>query len=335
MERAQTDVISSGVRPGLLHSRVLGYALGAIVVVGLLLVLPRFLPGFLQILMTKFLVFSIFAMGYNLVFGYGGMLSLGHGAFFGLGAYTVGLMSLHAQYNNIWVVVPMGVVVATIGAAILSFFFLRVSGVYYLLITFGFSQLLYALAWNIRWFNSSGMQGISNITLPASGVFGLRWTNLLFYYLVFIVFVLAYLVMSRIIDSPFGHAVVGTRESEHRMRTLGYNVWAFRYAAHVISGVFAGLAGALFAFNNSFVSPSHLGFDTSWLPMLMVIVGGIGTRVGPIVGAAIAIWLEYFFSLITPQRWPLFLGAFFIAVIMYFRGGIVVTLTRLWNRRRL
>ncbi len=201
MERTNVDA-TPGARPDLLHSRALGYGLAAVAVVGLLLVLPRFLPGFLQILMTKFLVFSIFAMGYNLVFGYGGLLSLGHGAFFGMGAYTVGLMTLHAQNNNIWLLVPLGILVATVGAAVLSFFFLRVSGVYYLLITFGFSQLLYALAWNIRWFSSSGMQGISNITLPASGIFGLRWTNLVFYYLVFIIFVGAYLVMSRIIDSP-------------------------------------------------------------------------------------------------------------------------------------
>lgn len=334
VNHAEIQALPSRGSTRLCESRAVGYALAAIVIVGLLLVLPPFLPGFMQILMTKFLVFSIFAMGYNLVFGYGGMLSLGHGAFFGLGAYTVGLFSLHAGYNNIWVLLPLGTLVATLGAAVLSFFFLRVSGIYYLLITFGFSQLLYALTWNVRWFNSPGMQGISNVTLPATGIFGLRWTNLVFYYLVFILFVLAYAVMSRIIYSPFGHAVVGIRESQDRMRVLGYNVWAFRYAAHIISGVFAGLAGVLFAYNNTFVSPSHLGFDTSWLPMLMVIVGGAGTRVGPIVGAAIAIWLEYFFSLLTPQRWPLILGAFFIAVIMYFRGGVVATLMRLWQRRR-
>jgi branched-chain amino acid transport system permease protein len=299
----------------------------------LLIVLPRFLTGFAQTLMTRFLIFSIFAMGYNIIFGYGGMLSLGHGAFFGMGAYTVGLFTLHAQYNNIWVLLPLAILVATVGAAVLSFFFLRVSGgVYFLLITFGFSQLLYALAWNVKWFSSPGMQGISSVRLPAEGLLGMRWTNLLFYYVVFAVFLLALFVVNRIVESPFGQGLIGVRESENRMRALGYNIWSFKYTALVMSGAFAGLAGALYAFNSTFVHPTHLGFDTSWLPMLMVIVGGVGTRLGPIVGAAIVVWLEYFFSLLTPQRWPLFLGLFFIAVIMYFRGGIVAALGRLSKR---
>jgi branched-chain amino acid transport system permease protein len=313
---------------------VVGLVIGLVAAVALLAVLPAFLPGFMNLLMTKFLIYGIFAMGYNLIFGYGGMLSLGHGAFFGLGAYTVGLLVLHANTNNLWIAAPLAIVVSLVGAAILCFLFLRVSGVYFLLISFGLSQLLYSVAWNIKWFSRPGMQGISDIGFPGVGIAGFKWSNISFYYLVLAVFVLCYYVIRRIIDSPFGHALVGIRESEGRMRALGYNVWAFKYVALIISGGFAGIAGMLFAYNNSFVYPVHLGFDTSWVPMLIVIVGGVGTKLGPLVGAAIVVWAEYFISLITPQRWPLILGMLFIAVIMYFRGGIVAFVERLWQRGR-
>jgi branched-chain amino acid transport system permease protein len=317
------------------HPRsLLAPLIGLAVAVALLGVLPAFLPGFMKILMTKFLIYTIFAMGYNLVFGYGGMLSLGHGAFFGLGAYTVGLLVLHGNTNNLWLAAPLAVVVSLVGAAILCFLFLRVSGVYFLLISFGLSQLLYAVAWNIKWFNRPGMQGISEIGFPSLGIGGFKWTNTSYYYLVLVVFAVSYYVLSRIIESPFGHALVGIRESEGRMKALGYNVWAFKYVALIISGGFAGVAGLLFAYNNSFVYPVHLGFDTSWVPMLIVIVGGVGTKLGPLVGAAIVVWAEYFISLLTPQRWPLILGGLFIAVIMYFRGGVVAFADRLWHRGR-
>ncbi len=137
------------------------------------------LNGFQQLLMTKFLILAIFGMGYNMVYGYGGMLSLGHGAFFGIGVYAVGLLWLHAGINNLWLSIPVSIIMALIGGLILSFFFLRMSGVYFLLITFGLSQLLYAVAWSIDWFNSSGMQGISDIKYPSIGFSGFSWTNII------------------------------------------------------------------------------------------------------------------------------------------------------------
>ncbi|MFH0916205.1 MAG: branched-chain amino acid ABC transporter permease [bacterium] len=303
-----------------------------VLAVGLLIVMPFFLTDFLQLQMTRFLAFAIFGMAYNLVYGYTGMLSLGHGAFFGMGAYTVGLLTLHTSVTSFWVALPIAVVVAAGGAAIFSFFFLRVKGSYFLLITFGFSQLMYALTWSIKWFNKPGMQGISDIKFPTIGVSGFTWTHQSFYFLTLAFFVICYFLINAIINSPFGHALVGMRENEDRMKALGYNVWAFRYAVLVICGAFCGLAGLLFAYNGSFVYPNHLGFDYSWIPMLVVILGGAGTKLGPIVGAGIVVWFEYFISLLTPQRWPLILGALFIAVIMYFRGGVVAYVTRVFEK---
>jgi branched-chain amino acid transport system permease protein len=300
-----------------------------VLALGLLVLMPFFLTDFLQLQMTRFLVYAIFGMAYNLVYGYTGMLSLGHGAFFGVGAYTAGLLTLHTSITSFWVTLPLAIAAGAVLAAVFSFFFLRVSGTYFLLITFGFSQLMFALTWSIKWFNRSGMQGISDIKFPTVGVSGFAWTHLSFYFLTLAFFVICYFLVNSIVNSPFGHALVGLRENENRMKALGYNVWAFRYTVLVISGAFCGVAGLLFAYNGSFVYPNHLGFDYSWVPMLLVILGGAGTKLGPIVGAAIVVWLEYFISLLTPQRWPLILGAIFIAVIMYFRGGVVAYITRM------
>lgn len=304
-----------------------------VVLAGLfLLVLPWFLKGFMQTLMAKFLIFSIFAMSYNLIFGYGGMLSLGHAAYFGIGAYTAGLLMLHAGITSFWVAAPLALLFALVGGVFLGFLSLRVTGLYFLLITFGLGQLLYSLAWNIRWFNSPGMQGISAIPYPDMGIPGFEWTNLSFYYFVFVWFALCYFLINRVADSPFGRGLVGVREGEDRMRALGYNVWLFRYLALIVAGGFAGWAGMLYAYNNSFVQPAYFGFDYSWLPMLMVIVGGAATRIGPLVGALIVVFADYYVSQLTQIWWPFFLGWMFVFIIMFFRGGIVVFAGRFWRR---
>ncbi len=314
------------------RSRPALWWVGLVVAVGFLAVLPWFMKGFMQTLMARFLIFSIFAMSYNIIFGYGGMLSLGHAAFFGIGGYTVGLLFLHGDITLFWIVAPLTVVFSLAGGAALSFLALRVTGLYFLLITFGLGQLLYSLSWNIRWFNSAGMQGIAAIPFPDMGLPGFAWTNRSFYYFVLVWFVLSYLAINRIAESPFGRGLVGIREGENRMKALGYDVWLFRYLALVVSALFAGWAGMLFAYNNSFVYPVNFSFDYSWLPMLMVILGGAATRSGPIVGALIVVFAEFYVSQLTKERWPLILGILFVAVIMYFRGGIVVALVRLRKR---
>jgi branched-chain amino acid transport system permease protein len=305
---------------------------GLAVAVLLLLVLPWFFKGFMQTLMAKFLIFSMFAMSYNLVFGYGGLLSLGHAAYFGIGAYTAGLLMLHGGVTSFWIAAPLALIFSLVGGVFLGFLSLRVTGLYFLLITFGLGQLLLSLAWNIRWFNSSGMQGISAIPYPDMGIPGFQWTNRSFYYFVFLWFVVCYFLVNRVADSPFGRGLVGVREGQDRMRALGYNVWLFRYLILIVAGVLAGWAGMLYAYSNSFVQPAYFGFDYSWLPMLMVIVGGAATRIGPMVGALIVVFADYYVSQLTPIWWPFFLGWMFVFIIMFFRGGIVVFAGRLWHR---
>jgi len=309
-------------------SRGAPYILGTLV----LLVTPLFLDTYGQGLMTRFLIFALFAMSFNIVFGYAGLMSLGHAAFFGAGGYTVALLKLHYDVNLFWISAPLGIVVATLVAAIFGIIALRASGIYFLLVTFALGQMLYSLAWNVKWLNSKGMQGITGITLPDLGIPGFTLNTIWFYYLALIFFLLSCVLLYRLVISPFGLALVGIREGEPRMEAVGYNTWYLKYASFVVSGAFAGLAGVLFAYYNFFVSPNHLGIATSFLPMVMAIMGGLGTFLGPVVGAAVFIFVENFASILSPQRWPLVLGALFVLTIMFAREGIGVYLWRLWTR---
>jgi len=309
-------------------SRGVPYILGILV----LLVTPLFLDTYGQGLMTRFLIFALFAMSFNIAFGYAGLMSLGHAAFFGAGGYTVALLKLHCDLNLFWIGAPLGILVATFIAALFGIIALRAFGIYFLLVTFALGQMLYSLAWNVKWLNSKGMQGITGISLPDLGVPGFTLDTISFYYLVLIFFLLSAVLLYRLVISPFGLALVGIREGEPRMEAVGYNTWYLKYAAFVVSGAFAGLAGVLFAYYNFFVSPNHLGIATSFLPMVMAIMGGLGTFLGPVVGAAVFIFVENFASILSPQRWPLVLGALFVLTIMFAREGIGVYLWRLWSR---
>jgi len=298
----------------------------------ILIILPLFLPPYLQNMMTKILIFAIFAMSLNLLLGYTGLFSLGHAAFFGVGGYTAGILIVKYSMESFWVVAPVAILMAAIFAAIFGFIALRVSGLYFLIITFALGQLLFAVAWH--WFHMTGGSfGLKGIPLPDLGIgFGLN--IFYFYYFVFLVFAICYFLLYRIIKSPFGHALQGIREHEPRMCALGYNTWLYKYIAFIIAGLFAGVAGVLFAHWNMLISPRHLGITTSALGWFYVIIGGAGTTFGPVIGAAVVILLEFYASLYTPERWPLILGVLFIANVMFFRGGISPHLANLWKKVR-
>jgi branched-chain amino acid transport system permease protein len=297
-----------------------------------LIVLPIFLPIDIQGIMTKFLIYAIFAISYDLIFGYTGLVSLGHAAFFGAGGYVVASLSLRFGISSFWIGMPLALIVSTLVAVVFGFISLRVSGTYFLLLTFALAQLLYSVAWNTPWLNSEGMQGIANISLPSLGIPGHTWTNATFYFFVLLNAIICYYILRRITRSPFGHALVGIREGEAHMTALGYDIWGFKYRAYILAAPFAGLAGALFAYFNRFISPSQFGLATSFYPMVMAIIGGSGVLYGAVVGAAVIVFIEYFASLITPERWPLILGLIFVLSIMYLRTGLGVSLFRFWQK---
>lgn len=300
--------------------------------VAVLVILPPFLAAPTQGIFAKFLIFAIFATSYDLVYGHTGLPSLGHAAYFGAGGYTAAVLQYHYGIDSFWIAMPLGILVATLIAAIFGFMALRVSGMYFLLTTCALGQLAFSLAWNVTWLNCPGMQGLTGLSRPDLGVPWFSWSNLSFYYFVMAIFIVCFFLVYRIANSPFGHALRGIREGEPRMQSLGYNTWLYKYIVFIITGAFAGLAGVLFVYYNGMIVPSHLAIGTSFLPMCMVIIGGSGTLLGPVIGAMVIIFTEYFSSIFTPERWPLILGAIFVVAIMYARGGIAIHLSRLWEK---
>ncbi len=301
------------------------------VMVGIILLInPFFLSAYGQGVMTRFLCFALFAMSYNVVFGYTGLLSLGHAAFFGAGGYVVGVLKLRYDITLFWIGFPLGLLMSTVTAALFGIIALRATGIYFLLVTFALGQMLYSLAWNVKWLCSPGMNGITGIPLPDLGIPGVTLNSISFYYIVLGFFLISALLLYRLVRSPYGLALVGIREGESRMKAIGYNTWLYKWMAFLITGFFAGVAGILFTYYNFFISPKHLGISTSFLPMVMSILGGLGTFLGPVIGAAIYILVETFSSTALPERWPLILGGLFIVTIMFARKGIWEYLLRFW-----
>jgi branched-chain amino acid transport system permease protein len=295
----------------------------------ILVLLPLVLPPYAQNLMTKFIIYAIFAMSLNILVGYAGLPSLGHAAFFGVAGYTTAILAVNYGVKSFWLTMPASIVSATFLAAIFGIIALRVSGIYFLLVTFALGQLPYSIA--VKWFSvTGGSYGLGGIPLPDLGFSGLTWNDLTFYYFTFLVFIICFLLLYRLLDSPFGHILQGIREGEHRMIVLGYNTWRYKYIAFVAAGLFAGVAGVLFAHYNTIISPDHLGFQTSGLVLLMVIMGGAGTLFGPVIGSAVIVMIQYFASIWIPERWPLILGGAFVLVVMWLRGGFSTHLIKLW-----
>ena len=292
----------------------------------LLLVLPLFLSSFLLTLLTQALIYAILAMSLDIILGYTGLASLGHAAYFGLGAYGVGILS--TRYGaSFWITLPVGVVLAVTVAAIFGLVALRATGVYFLMITLALGMVVWGLAH--RWVTmTQGDNGISAIPRPDPG---LPWSlahSLPFYYFALAGFFTAFGILLMIVSSPFGQTLLGIRESESRMRTLGYHVWLHKYIGFVIAGAFAGFAGALWAYYNGFVSPVDLQLATSVEALLMVALGGRGTLLGPALGAGIIVFLKNLVSVYT-HRWLLILGAVYILTIVYAPDGILGAVRRL------
>ena len=299
-------------------------------IVILTIVIP-FLPTYVQSLMTKILIFAIFAMSLDLLMGYTGVLSLGHAAYFGVGGYTVGILMVHYGIDSFWIGAPCGILLSTLVAAIFGIIVLQVRGIYSLLVTFALGQLLYSIA--MKWRSmTNGEYGLTGIIRPDLGLPHFTWNTTYFYYFVFIVFAICFFLLYRLVKSPFGQALQGIREGESRMSVLGYNAWLYKYIAFVIAGMFAGVAGVLFAYHNGIMVPPNLDVSTSGFVMLMMIAGGMGTLYGPVIGAAALIIIQFYAGVFTPERWPLILGGAFVLTIMYARAGIGVYLYRLYRR---
>src|SRR5262245_17981493 len=307
-----------------------GQSVAAGLVLLALAVVPPYLSSFMLSLVTQALIYSILAMSLDLILGFTGLASLGHAAYFGLGAYAVGILA--TRYGaGFWTSQAVGIGLAIVAAAIFGLVALRATGVYFLMITLALGMVVWGLAH--RWVSmTSGDNGISGVPRPDLGLPWSMTDSIPFYYLALIAFLLAFGVLRVVVRSPFGHTLVGIRESETRMRTLGYHVWLHKYIGFLIAGGVAGFGGVLWAHYNGFVSPADLELATSVEALLMVALGGRGTLYGPALGAGVIVLLKNLVSVYT-HRWLLILGAVYIGTIVYAPEGIVGA-ARQWRALR-
>jgi branched-chain amino acid transport system permease protein len=300
----------------------------AIAVVVLLAAAPAWIDISIISLITKILIFGLLAMSLDVVFGYVGLWSFCHAALFGVAAYANGIMIQQFDITCFWIAAPLSILVAVVVSALFAWIALRMSGIYFLLITLALGQLIFSIAFVWRKM-TGGSQGLINIPYPDIGI---DFSPTSFYYFTLIIITLSAWVLHHLLKSPFGYSLQGIRENETRMITLGFNTWRHKFMAFVISGAFAGIAGILYVHYNGIIIPTGVDMASSGLIAIMVIIGGSGTLWGAMIGSGVIYILSYFVSLLTPERWPLILGACFVTAVMFARGGLFPQLCRLWDK---
>ena len=278
-------------------------------------------------LATQVLIFGLFALGFNLLYGYTGLLSFGHAAYYGLGAYGTGIMLAKLKVMSLWLALGTGVVAATLGGALIGFFCLRRRGIYFAMLTLAFAQMLYFIAFHAADLTGGddGLRGIPMLPLSLFGVnFSLR-DPLAFYFFAYVLVVLAVASLKRILDSPFGTVLQAIRENGDRAAACGYDVTRIKLLSFVFSALFAGLAGALDALRLTVVPVDALYWSTSGQVVIMTLLGGAGTFFGPFVGAATFLVLADRLSIFV-EFWPLVIGVIFMAFVLFLPKGIWGTL---------
>ena len=324
------EELSGGLRAKLNGYRAVPYAAALLIAI----VLPLFVSTFATTMLTKVLIYALFAMSLDVVMGYTGNRSFGHAAYFGMGAYCVALVPRFFGITNFWLLLLISIVVCAVLAAVIGYFTLKLSGTNFLLVTMAFCQLLNVIA--SKWTTvTGGTDGIVGIKYPQLGGFldewiG-KWNGTKLYFFVLLVVVICFVLLTINMRSSFGHTLLGIRGNEGRMRAIGINTWAMRFTGLILSGVFAGIAGMLYAYSYRAVTPSVLGLETSALPMLMVIMGGGATLWGPALGALVIILVQTYAGIIAADRWPLILGLLYVICVMFLRGGFSPLLKRFWD----
>lgn len=300
--------------------------LWAVGVVALLTVLPVTLSGYETSLATLMLIYALLAMSIDIMAGYAGRTPLCHGAIFGVATYAV-MYYVTSAGGNPWIGMLLGIGLAALVSLVFALLAVRTSGVYFLLLTLALGMVIWGVCQ--RWTSvTGGENGLRGAVRPEWLLDPAR-----FYYFVLTVGLLATLLMWRFVSSPFGLALKGIRESESRMKSLGYHSTRHLVIGFVFSGIMAGVAGVLYALFNSFVSPSSVALAQSVKGLLMVIIGGVGTLFGGVVGAAVIIILENVVSSFT-ERWSLVLGLLFVFTMIFAPEGIIGKLRSIkWFRQ--
>ncbi len=286
--------------------------------------------GFYTELVAKVMIFAIFALSLDLLVGCTGLVSFGHAAYFGVGAYTLALVTPKYEAASLWLTLPLAILLAGVAALVVGAFVVRTRGIYFIMVTLAFAQMFYFVFHDTEF--GRGSDGITMNFKPVAAVGGtvvLDFSNALttyYFVLAWLVAVYAFLVV--MLRSPFGHALKGIRDNEHRMTSLGYPTYFYKLASFTIAGALAGLAGYLSALQFGFVNPEQLSWHQSGNVLLMLILGGIGTLNGAVIGAFVFAALQEIFQYLT-IHWQLLLGGAIILLVLFLPGGITTVATRL------
>ncbi len=294
-----------------------------------LLLMPVAGSVFYMQLLSKIMILAIFAMSLDLLVGYTGLVSLGHAAFFGVAGYVLALISPKYQAVSLWLTLPAVMMASAALALIIGLFVLRTSGVYFIMVTLAFAQMLYYLFHDTKL--GGGSDGIYLYVKPELSVAGTKPVNLEhplhFYYFVFGSMLGIYFLLRTILASPFGRALAGLRANEQRMRSLGFPAFWYKLGAFVLAGALAGLAGYLSACQFGFVNPEILSWQYSGSVLMMLILGGMGRLYGAVIGAFAFVLLQEFFASqalfgALAKHWQLGMGIFIVLIVLLLPGGL-------------
>jgi branched-chain amino acid transport system permease protein len=310
-----------------------GYWIGFGVVLALLAVAPLVLPPFWQRFVTEILIWGLLAMSSDILIGYTGMVSFGHSAFFGLGMYGAAAALLTIRPPSLWLAVLYGLVGAGAVAVFVAYFATRLRDIYFAISTLVFSQIFYVIIFT--WTEvTGGENGLTfrqpPLSLPGVGRFA--FTAVTLHWFVLAVVTISYLAVRRITRSPFGMVLQSIRENEPRTRAIGYHVERYKIVAVMLSGLFAGLAGVLYAVQNKFAAPDFVFFVVSGEVVIFNVMGGIGTLVGPFAGAAFFLLLREGVSRFFTEYYLIPVGILFVLMVIFLPQGLLGFLRRPLNR---
>ena len=333
MTTAPLEKSTSIAKPRLSHNAI--FWIGFCVVMALLIVAPLVLPVFWRRFLTEVLIWGLLAMSSDLLIGYTGMVSFGHSAFFGLGMYGAAAALLLVSPPNLWLAIGLGLVGAAGAALFVAYFSTRLRDIYFAITTLIFSQIFYVIifTWTAV---TGGENGLifskPHLTIPF--LYDGRFTNETMHWFVLSVVTASYLILRRVTRSPFGMVLQSIRENEARTRAIGYPVERYKIVAVMLSGLFAGLAGVLYAIQNEFAAPDFVYFITSGDTVIFNVMGGIGTLVGPIVGAGFFQLIRELLSRLFGDQFPYLipLGVIFIVMIIFLPQGLLGFARRWLNR---
>jgi branched-chain amino acid transport system permease protein len=299
-------------------------------VVAALALVPFGLPEFWRKFLTEILIWGLLAMSSDILIGYTGMVSFGHSAFFGLGLYGAAAALLVMRSPNLWVALAAGLGAATVVAAFVAYFATRLREIYFAISTFVFSQIFYVIIFT--WTDVTGGENGLYFTQPPftiPGIWSAKFSTVTLHWFVLAVVALSYLALRRITQSPFGMVLQSIRENEPRTRAIGYHVERYKIVAVLLSGLFAGLSGVLYAIQHRFAAPDFVFFTVSGEVVIFNVMGGVGTLVGPVVGAAFFLLLREGLSRFWAEYYLIPLGIAFILMVIFMPQGLL----GFWKRR--